>query len=93
MNCTCLLVTDAANTSMNGPGEQRILNCFIGGVLDETEIKLLERGIEVKLKRLTNFPAYVSPGCPEDILEEVVWVKGEEMLQSDLFECSKMEAP
>lgn len=49
---------------------------FLGGVIDDTEIKLLERAIEFKLKRLSNFPPYLSPCEPEDVVEDIVWIKG-----------------
>jgi len=47
-----------------------------GGVLDDTEIRLLERGIEIKLKMLANFPAHIPPCEPEDVIEDIVWIKG-----------------
>ncbi|XP_076825235.1 sperm-specific sodium:proton exchanger-like [Clavelina lepadiformis] len=47
-----------------------------GGVLDETEMQLLERGVELRQKRLSNFPSTLAPPPPEDLLENIYWVKG-----------------
>ncbi|XP_078490642.1 sperm-specific sodium:proton exchanger-like [Ciona intestinalis] len=59
-----------------------------GGVLDENEMQLLERGIEIKLKRQTDFPSTVAPPPPEDLLENVFWIKG----NNDLLDYVKLNA-
>lgn len=48
-----------------------------GGVLDETETQLLERGVEIKLKRQGDFPSVVPPPPPEDLLDNIPWLTGE----------------
>uniref|UniRef100_F7ABC0 Cyclic nucleotide-binding domain-containing protein n=1 Tax=Ciona intestinalis TaxID=7719 RepID=F7ABC0_CIOIN len=59
-----------------------------GGVLDENEMQLLERGIEIKLKRQTDFPSTVAPPPPEDLLENVFWIKD----NNDLLDYVKLNA-
>nr|CAB3266352.1 sodium/hydrogen exchanger 10-like [Phallusia mammillata] len=51
-----------------------------GGVLDETETQLLERGVDIRQKRLSAFPSTVAPLPPEDLLENIFWIRDDEKL-------------
>uniref|UniRef100_H2Z710 Cyclic nucleotide-binding domain-containing protein n=1 Tax=Ciona savignyi TaxID=51511 RepID=H2Z710_CIOSA len=52
------------------------------------EMQLLERGLEIKLKRQSDFPCSVAPPPPEDLLENIFWIKG----NADLLDFVKSHA-
>ncbi|XP_077965661.1 sperm-specific sodium:proton exchanger-like isoform X2 [Styela clava] len=61
-----------------------------GGVLDEIETQLLERGVEVKLKK--QVPSFVPPPPPEDLLENIPWMLGDSKILAFIrSHCSIMD--
>jgi hypothetical protein len=57
-----------------------ILAILFLGLVDEAEGDVLSNLLQIKMKKLSESPGSIVPPAPDSILENLHWVKGDEIL-------------